>query len=252
MTDRFARVERVLRDACGRRFTGAVARIERGGELAFEAAYGTTRTDEASRAVYVDTRFDLASITKLFVATLALRLVAAGTLDLDGPLAGIFPEWSGTPHAAITLRMLVAHTSGMNSGADYRTILGENVERFALMRPLAGAPGESVIYSDLGFITLGAAIERARPGGRWRRLHPRPFGVRCSAIRRAAPNARRFRRPKTTGGADACKATCTTKRPTSWAAWPAMPACSGPPRTSRGLPNAISPPQRDVRSRSFR
>jgi CubicO group peptidase (beta-lactamase class C family) len=111
--------------------------------------------------VYVDTRFDLASITKLFVATLALQLVAAGTLELDGSLAGIFPEWAGTPHAAITLRMLLAHTSGMNSGADYRTILGENVERFALRRPLASTPGERVIYSDLGFITLGAAIERA-------------------------------------------------------------------------------------------
>jgi CubicO group peptidase (beta-lactamase class C family) len=161
MSERFARVDRVLRDACGRRFNGAVARIERGGDLAFEAAYGATRTDEPGRAVYADTRFDLASITKLFVATLALQLVAARRLDLDGSLADIFPEWKGTPHERITLRMLLAHTSGMNSGADYRTILGENVERFALTRPLAGAPGERVIYSDLGFIALGAAIERA-------------------------------------------------------------------------------------------
>jgi CubicO group peptidase (beta-lactamase class C family) len=161
MAERFARVERVLREACGGRFTGAVARIERGGELAFEAAYGTTRTDESGRAVYVDTRFDLASITKIFVATLALQLVAVGALELDGSLERIFPEWSGTPHAQVTLRMLLAHTSGMNSGADYRTILGENVECFALTRPLAASPGEGVIYSDLGFITLGAAIERA-------------------------------------------------------------------------------------------
>ena len=161
MAERFAGVQRVLREACGHRFTGAVARIECGGELAFEAAYGTTRTHEPGRAVYVDTRFDLASITKLFVATLALQLVAAGGLELDGSLERIFPEWIGTPHAQITLRMLLAHTSGMNSGADYRTILGENVERFALTRPLAGTPNDGVIYSDLGFITLGAAIERA-------------------------------------------------------------------------------------------
>ena len=161
MAERFPRVERVLREACGRRFTGAVARIERGGELAFESAYGATRTDRPGREVYVDSRFDLASITKLFAATLALQLVAAGAFELDGSLERIFPEWSGTPHAHVTLRMLLAHTSGMNSGADYRTILGENVERFALTRPLAGIPGESVVYSDLGFITLGAAIERA-------------------------------------------------------------------------------------------
>jgi beta-N-acetylhexosaminidase len=159
--ERFERVDRVLRAACGSRFTGAVARIEHGGDLVFERAYGSTRADEFARPVFVDSRFDLASITKLFVATLALQLVAAGTFELERPLTTVFPEWEGTPHAPITLRMLLTHTSGMNSGADYRTILGKNVARFALTRELASAPGERVIYSDLGFIALGAAIERA-------------------------------------------------------------------------------------------
>lgn len=116
----------------------------------FERAYGTTRLDRDSRPVYADTRFDLASLTKLFVATLALRLVANGA-SLDAPVL----------HDGITLRMLLAHTSGMNSGADYRTILDENVERYALERELVAVPGERVIYSDLGFIALGVVIERA-------------------------------------------------------------------------------------------
>ena len=158
--DRFEAVDRVLREACGNQFTGAVGRIEAGGKLAFERAYGATRLDEFARPVYVDTRFDLASISKLFVATLALRMVAGGALALDSPLTEIVPEWRATPHAAITLRMLLAHTSGMNSGADYRTILDERVERFAIERELAGKPGEAVIYSDLGFIALGVIIAR--------------------------------------------------------------------------------------------
>ena len=153
-------VDRVLREACGVRFTGAVARVERFGEPVFERAYGTTRDDRFARPVYADTRFDLASLTKLFVATLALRSVANGTLELDGPLLEAFPEWRNRPHAAITLRMLLAHTSGMNSGADYRTILGENVERFAIDRELIGTPGESVVYSDLGFIAIGTLLAR--------------------------------------------------------------------------------------------
>ena len=66
-----------------------------------------------------------------------------GAFELDGSLERIFPEWSGTPHAHVTLRMLLAHTSGMNSGADYRTILGENVERFALHATARGRPGRS-------------------------------------------------------------------------------------------------------------
>ncbi len=58
------------------------------------------------------------------------------------------------------MRMLLDHTSGMNSGADYRTIASENVERFALERDLVARPGERVIYSDLGFIALGVLVER--------------------------------------------------------------------------------------------
>jgi serine-type D-Ala-D-Ala carboxypeptidase len=159
--ERFHRVERVLREDCGVQFTGAVARIEVSGRVVFERAYGTTRLDELARATYVDTRFDLASITKLFVATLALRLVAAGVVRLDEPSGLFFPEWKGRPQSAITARMLLDHTSGMASGADYRTIRDESVERFALERELVARPGERVIYSDLGFIALGTLIARA-------------------------------------------------------------------------------------------
>jgi CubicO group peptidase (beta-lactamase class C family) len=160
VSKRFARADAALRAACGTEFTGAVARIEHRGELVFERAYGSTRLDDGSRPVYVDTRFDLASITKLFVTTLALRLTESQVLELDRPLASVVPRWNGTPHEAITLRMLLAHDSGMNSGADYRTILNENVERYALHRDLVATPDETVIYSDLGFIALGSIIGR--------------------------------------------------------------------------------------------
>ena len=150
----------VLREACGKQFTAAVARIEHRGKLVFERAYGVTRNDALARPVYADTSFDLASLTKLFVATLLLRLAAEERIALDEPLTGVIPEWRNRPHAAITARMLLAHTSGMNSGADYRAILDQNVESFALTSQLIARPGERVIYSDLGFIAAGAAIER--------------------------------------------------------------------------------------------
>lgn len=156
----FARANGVLREACGKQFTGAVARIEQGGRLRFERAYGVTRLDKRGRAVAVDTLFDLASITKPFVTTLALRAVAEGRIDLDGSLTHVFPEWNGKPHAAITLRMLLAHVSGMNSGADYRELLDQNVVQFSLERELAAEPGERVIYSDLGFIAVGEFLQR--------------------------------------------------------------------------------------------
>lgn len=155
------RVHEILEEANGTDFTAAVARIEHRGRVIFERAYGVTRADELSRPVFADTVFDLASLSKLFIATLALQLVAEHRLDLDDSLASILPEWRDEPQSKVTLRMLLAHTSGMNSGADYRTIANENVTEFALRSSLVAAPGERVIYSDLGFIALGAVVERA-------------------------------------------------------------------------------------------
>lgn len=156
----FERVDRIVREACGKQFTAAVARIEHRGQLVFEAAYGVTREDDPQRPVYVDTAFDLASITKLFVATLALKAVQEGRIALDDALIRWFPEWKANAHAPITLRMLLAHDSGMNSGADFRQLLGHNVTRYAIERELVARPGEKVIYSDLGFIAIGELLQR--------------------------------------------------------------------------------------------
>jgi serine-type D-Ala-D-Ala carboxypeptidase len=131
-------------------------------------------------------------LTKPFVATAALALVDKSVVALDTPLTALVPEWRNTAHAAITLRMLLAHDSGMHSGADYRTILDENVERFALNRELDDTPGDRVIYSDLGFIALGTILERATGRSLSSTLHDRfdsatlRYGVR-STERSAIP-----------------------------------------------------------------
>jgi CubicO group peptidase (beta-lactamase class C family) len=140
-------------------------RVEHRGRLVAERAYGRTRDDGPALPCYPDTRFDVASITKVFVATVALAAVARGALALDEPLTSVVPEWRGTEHEPITLRRILAHDAGFKSGADYRTLLDENVERFALTGPLAAPPGERVIYSDLGFIALGTILARASGTG---------------------------------------------------------------------------------------
>jgi len=127
-------------------------------------AFGRTRSDEPSQPCFADTRFDLASLTKVFVSTVALAYVARGSLALDGPLTDLVPEWRDTDHERITLRRILAHLAGFKSGADYRTLLDKNVEVFALSESLAGPPGANVLYSDLGFIALGTILARAAPG----------------------------------------------------------------------------------------
>jgi len=153
--------ERLVRASLGTRYTAAVLRVQTRGTLAFERAFGTLDAEPGARATEVTTAFDLASLTKVFVATAALRAVAAGALSLDEPLVATLPEWRGTAHEPIALRDLLAHRSGMASGADYRTLFDEDVAWFARTRPLVAPPHERVIYSDLGFITLGVVLSRA-------------------------------------------------------------------------------------------
>jgi CubicO group peptidase (beta-lactamase class C family) len=161
----FAAVDAPIEAALGRRFTAAVVRIEAGGTLVHERAFGTTSDDAFGRAIDPTTRFDLASLTKVIVATALLAAVDDGSIALDTPLAalpGVAPEWSTRDDARrITARMLLAHTSGLQSGADYRTLFDRNVEAYALSVPLKRAPGSAVIYSDIGFIALGVAFARA-------------------------------------------------------------------------------------------
>jgi serine-type D-Ala-D-Ala carboxypeptidase len=130
------------------RYSAAVVRVERGGCVVYERAVGTLR-DDGGGSVYADTRFDLASLTKVFVSTVALALVARGMLELDALVT-----------QSASLRMILAHTGGFRSGADYRTLFDEHIETFATREPLVAQPGERVVYSDLGFIALGAALAR--------------------------------------------------------------------------------------------
>ncbi|MBV9648057.1 MAG: serine hydrolase [Candidatus Eremiobacteraeota bacterium] len=159
-TTRCARADAIISGALQQRWTAAVLRVESGGALFFERAYGTL--DDGAEACRIDpsTAFDLASLTKVVVATAALRAVAEGRIALDVPLTTVVPEWCNTDRRSTTLRMLLAHTAGMASGADYRELLREDVEQFALRRELVAPAGERVVYSDLGFIALGCVLER--------------------------------------------------------------------------------------------
>jgi CubicO group peptidase (beta-lactamase class C family) len=157
---RFGDADAVVRETLGSRYTAAVLRVERAGRALFERAYGAV-DDAGGAPISVATSFDLASLTKPIVTAAVLRSLAAGALALDDSLVSLLPEWRRLPQEAISLRMLLAHVSGMQSGADYRTLLDEAITYYALMRPLVAAPLERVVYSDLGFIAVGVLLERA-------------------------------------------------------------------------------------------
>ena len=97
-------------------FTGVVV-VRHAGATVFSEAYGYA-TPRWQIPNTVDTRFDTASITKLFTSVAVLQQVGAGRLDLD---ASIHPyvDLSGTTISdAVTLRQLLTHTSGIADDAD--------------------------------------------------------------------------------------------------------------------------------------
>lgn len=135
-----------------------------------------TRRHGAGPAVTVRDRFRVASITKLFVATVVMQLVEEGKLDLADPLADYLP---GFPRAErITLGQLLDHTSGV---PDYTQVegFGERLleERDRVWTPaevLATAgerkaefePGEGYAYSNTDFVLLGEVV-RVATGISW-------------------------------------------------------------------------------------
>ncbi|SCF16793.1 CubicO group peptidase, beta-lactamase class C family [Micromonospora viridifaciens] len=109
-----------------------------------------------------DTIFDLASVSKLFTTIVAMQQVERGRVDLDAPVARYVPEFAAGGKEAVTVRMLLTHTSGLPAFTALWSKYPTPAERFAatLATPLTAPPGTRYVYSDLGLITLGVLVER--------------------------------------------------------------------------------------------
>jgi len=110
-----------------------------------------------------ETPFDLASLTKpLSTAVVSVLVEREGRVVLSDAASRWLPELAGGPYASVTLADLGAHRGGLPA---WRPIyLGAwdrdgYVERIAKEAP--AGPAEATIYSDLAYILLGVAIERA-------------------------------------------------------------------------------------------
>jgi len=163
---RFARAFDILRQAIeARGFPAASLAVTRRGELIARRALGRFTYEPSAPEVTPDTLFDLASVTKVIATTaMAMILYERGVLDLEAPVAGIIPEFAGgdSRRQEITLHMLLAHSSGLPAYEKLylRARTREELLRAAFAAPLTADPGVHAEYSDIGFIVLGAVLER--------------------------------------------------------------------------------------------
>ncbi len=156
-------------------FSGVVL-ARKGNSTVFEAASGLA-TQRWGVPNTLETRFDTASITKLFTSVAVLQQVEAGTLDLETSIHHYVDLTGTTIDPGVTLLNLLTHTSGIadiaddESGDSYEqlwaktpiyslTETADYLPLFAHKDPLA-APGVETAYSDAGYILAGLALERA-------------------------------------------------------------------------------------------
>jgi CubicO group peptidase (beta-lactamase class C family) len=159
----------VVREAIVERvFPAASVAITHQSRLIGLKAFGRFTYDPDAHPVTTATLFDLGSVTKVVATTaMAMRLYERGLLDLDAPVAAIVPEFvadaerDGRRHN-VTMRMLLAHCSGLPAHEKLflRTQSRDELLRYVFSMPLVAEPGSKAVYSDIGFILLGVALER--------------------------------------------------------------------------------------------
>ena len=170
------RLANLLEDAVRQGFfPSAQACVFHGGQLACTAGAGDAGPD---------TRFDLASLTKVLSTTpLFLALWAEGKLGPQTPLSRFFPD-SPAAQAGVRLEDLLYHRSGLPAFVPYfarampavpelftpdcppsaRAEVRAAVIEAAAKTGLRTSPGQQAVYSDVGFILLGECLSQAAAG----------------------------------------------------------------------------------------
>lgn len=158
----------------GTRVPGLAVLAYAGGQEVYRFAAGARRF-EGSRAwpMTADSRFRMASVSKMFTVFTLMQLVEAGKVSLDddvSPYLGFVLRHPSYPEVPITFRMLASHTSGLRDGQVYSIPPSVSVRAFFTpgspywedgghFAPAGQVPGVYFTYCNLNYGLLGTLIE---------------------------------------------------------------------------------------------
>jgi D-alanyl-D-alanine carboxypeptidase len=144
---------------------GMTIALAKKGTMLYVKGYGVSDLT-TQQATPPATIFEIGSITKQFTAALIMMLQEQGKLHVDDSIAVYLPEYSFP--SAITLRMMLTHTSGLANFTDFPQ-LGDWVKHgvseatvltAVSQAPLQFQPGTQYSYSNSNFFALGTIIEK--------------------------------------------------------------------------------------------
>lgn len=169
----WARIDAVAREAVAAgNVPGVVLVVGHGGRVVYRKAFGSRRVLPEREPMTLDTVFDLASLSKVVGTTSAVMvLLQEGRIRLRDPVATHWPEFGKNGKERVTIRQLLTHTSGLAAGSNFYGRLADTAgppvqNRGAeVLEILAGLPlihpaDTRLVYSDLGFMTLGEVVRR--------------------------------------------------------------------------------------------
>ncbi len=161
--DRLVR-EQVIEAGVARAATVGVAVCRQGRWVVEVGAAGRIGEQAAS----TDTVFDLASVSKPFVATAFARLVERGVVRPAQRLVELLPELHGTRAQHATLEALLSHRAGLTPHLKLYAPheAKQAFDRLGALRAAADAcistsDPEPAVYSDMGYLLAGEALARA-------------------------------------------------------------------------------------------
>lgn len=148
--------------------------LSRDGKVFADKALGRLSYKEGdARELRPDSVQWIASITKLFTAAAVFKLVEDGYLRPNQAVGEILPEMAAPPYGAITVAMLLSHTSGLNpDGGCFENKYYKTPWDFIAMMPesnwleaglsvgLRSKPGTEWAYCSFGFVILGEVVTR--------------------------------------------------------------------------------------------
>jgi CubicO group peptidase (beta-lactamase class C family) len=118
------------------------------------------------------TPFDLASVTKPFVALTTALLACTSAIQLSTPITNWIPEFGDSPHGSITIEQLLSHRAGLRphlnlfasaqrAQAMNQTKALHELRRQGSLRTSRDVHPHVPLYSDLGYLLVGIILERA-------------------------------------------------------------------------------------------
>ena len=182
----FTSVENLIHENLNKTFTAAQLVIRRRGEIIYDNACGIPDPEPPNHPTTHQTRFDFASVSKLFTVAAFMTFVEQGRVALDQRVCDVLPEFSGAraiaPYpdplkpgafvtvvpstetradaSAITFRNLLAHNSGLPAWLPlWKSNKREERRTTALTCDFSYPTGARVVYSDIGLILVGFALE---------------------------------------------------------------------------------------------